>query len=166
MREDQAGQPMKCPRCNADVPATTGEPLTVEPVDLAPQGIPAPEVGASPTKPCPNCGQQIALAARKCRFCRSWLDDEDDEDELGRSYFKPCPRCGSSGAQRVSFTFWGSFYGPALLTHVRCPQCGYAYNGRTGRSNLLWAILCVMVPLLLILAIIGGLIAIIVHTMS
>jgi len=37
-----------------------------------------------------------------------------------------------------------------MFTHVRCVNCGAAYNGRTGRSNLIPAIIFVMVPLALI----------------
>ena len=25
--------------------------------------------------------------------------------------------------------------GPALLTHVKCEECGTQYNGKTGKSN-------------------------------
>jgi predicted RNA-binding Zn-ribbon protein involved in translation (DUF1610 family) len=167
VREEYVGRQMICPRCQASVPVSAEEqPLTVEPADAAVPPSPAAPAGGTPTKACPACGQQIAYTARKCRFCRTWIEEEEDDDELGRSYYKPCPRCGRSGAKRVIFTFWGSFYGPALLTHVRCPSCGTAYNGRTGRSNLLWAIVFVTVPLLLILLIVGGLIAIIVKTAS
>jgi len=110
------------------------------------------------TVPCPHCGKQILEQARKCRHCLRWLDDEkEDAAEDWSSEYKPCPRCGARGASRVIFTFWGSFYGPALFTHVRCPKCRYAYNGKTGRSNTLKAILFVSIPLLLILTIIGGL---------
>jgi hypothetical protein len=84
---------------------------------------------------------------------------DDDEDDRGkRGDFKPCPRCRARGAKRVLWTAWGSFYGPAMFTHVRCPECGYCYNGRTGRSNLLAAIIFVSVPLIGIGAIIGGII--------
>jgi predicted RNA-binding Zn-ribbon protein involved in translation (DUF1610 family) len=164
--EDHAGQHTTCPRCSASVPVRAEEPATVEPADAAdPAGSPSGQPAGVPTKACPSCGQQVVYSARKCRYCRKWIEDEDD-DELGRSYYRPCPRCGAGGAKRVIFTFWGSFYGPALLTHVRCPGCGCAYNGRTGRSNLPWAIGFVTVPLLLILALIGGVIVIIVKTMS
>jgi len=55
----------------------------------------------------------------------------------------------------VKWTFWGSFYGPAMFTHVRCPECDYAHTGRTGGSNLIPAIVFVAVPLIGILALFG-----------
>ena len=81
---------------------------------------------------------------------------EVDEDAAlsKRKSFKACPRCGTVGAKRVLFTPWGSFYGPALFNHVRCPECRYAYNGRSGGSNLIPAVLFVTIPLLLMAAII------------
>jgi hypothetical protein len=105
------------------------------------------------------------LTARKCRFCRTWLDEDDEDEDRPRSYFVPCPRCGAGSAQRVIFTFWGSFYGPAMFHHVRCPNCGYAYNGRTGRSNLLPAIAFVTIPAVGILAVLGCLTAVLVGAM-
>ena len=51
-----------------------------------------------------------------------------------------CPMCG---------------YDLRGLIEPRCPECGYAYNGRSGRSNLLPAIIFVTLPLLFILAIFG-----------
>src|SRR5260370_159857 len=68
------------------------------------------------------------------------LEDYDRRPRRRKIDYKPCPRCGAGGATRVTWTPWGSFYGPALLTHVRCPGCGYAYNGRTGRSNVVGVI--------------------------
>ena len=87
--------------------------------------------------------------------------DEDGEPVKRRrkrrkSAYAPCPGCGSRRAARVMWTFWGSFYGPAMFTHVRCPDCGTTFNGNSGRSNLIPAILFVMVPLLLLFAICGG----------
>jgi hypothetical protein len=49
--------------------------------------------------------------------------------------YQPCPKCSSSRAKKVSFTWWGGVVGPSLLTHVKCQDCGAAYNGKTGRSN-------------------------------
>ena len=54
------------------------------------------------------------------------------------------------------WTAWGSFYGPAMFTHVCCPDCNYRYNGKTGGSNLIPAILFFTAPLIGILAIIGA----------
>ncbi|MFM9961361.1 MAG: hypothetical protein ACKV2Q_09050 [Planctomycetaceae bacterium] len=51
------------------------------------------------------------------------------------SEFVPCPECSSNKAVKVSFTWWGGMLGPSLFTHVKCPECGAAYNGKTGKSN-------------------------------
>jgi hypothetical protein len=58
-----------------------------------------------------------------------------DPRNLGGEQFAPCPTCGKTLAKRVSYTLWGGFIGPKLLTHVKCSQCGTTYNGKTGRSN-------------------------------
>ena len=55
----------------------------------------------------------------------------------------------------MKWTPWGSYYGPALFTHVRCPECGYTYNGRTGHSNLIPIIIFVTIPVLGIAGLIG-----------
>jgi predicted RNA-binding Zn-ribbon protein involved in translation (DUF1610 family) len=168
VRDEYAGQQMKCPRCSASVHVSEEQPIPVEAVEPASAATGDEPARPGPMKVCPSCGREIAAGARKCRFCRTWLDEEDDEydsDRPGSSY-RPCPRCGAVGAERVLFTFWGSFYGPALFTHVRCPECGYAYNGRTGRSNLLPAAIFVSVPLVLILAILAGLVLIVARAMS
>lgn len=74
-------------------------------------------------------------------------DDEDDYDDRprrrrsrggareGRSGYYTCPDCGADAAERVSFTWWGGLIGPAMLSHVRCRNCGTTYNGKSGRSN-------------------------------
>jgi hypothetical protein len=51
------------------------------------------------------------------------------------SEYAPCPECDAEDAEKVTFTWWGGLIGPALFTHVKCQECGTAYNGRTGRSN-------------------------------
>jgi DNA-directed RNA polymerase subunit RPC12/RpoP len=159
-----AGQQVKCPRCQALITVPSGKLVEV----AIPEDRPAPAAppedtkeapsSAAPTYPCPKCGQPIAVTARPCQHCKAWLGEEHKEHEE----YKPCPRCGAGGATRVAFTFWGSFYGPALFSHVRCPNCGYAYNGRTGRSNRIPAIIFVTIPAVLILAIIIELIVMII----
>ena len=54
---------------------------------------------------------------------------------LGPEQFAPCPSCRCTYAKRVSFTWWGGILGPKMLTHVKCVQCGQAYNGKSGKSN-------------------------------
>jgi predicted Zn finger-like uncharacterized protein len=152
IKEGYAGRQMKCPRCEAVIAVPAEEGIAEEPRTSRP-------ASSGGTRACPECGKAIALAARKCRYCRAWVEDDEEEDDdyRPRSFWKPCPRCGTRGAERVAFTFWGSFYGPALFSHVRCPGCGYGYNGKTGGSNLIPAIIFVLVPLFGILAILGGL---------
>jgi DNA-directed RNA polymerase subunit RPC12/RpoP len=143
-----------CPHCGDEVNKDLGTIVADEAVQST-----KPKSGqatAEETQPCPNCGKPISIKARKCKYCRTWLDE--DEEEQTYAEYVPCPRCGARRSERVVFTFWGSFYGPALLTPVQCPKCYYKYNGKTGRSNLIPAIIFVLVPLVLIFAVIGGLI--------
>ena len=177
VREEHAGKQLRCPRCAAliRVPVVDEEPpLAVRPVarpapppadpDKTEQIVVDPSPAADGAhRRCPRCGETIAATANRCRYCRAWLDEEDEEEERRprkrkrRGSYKPCPRCGAGGPERVTWTPWGSFYGPALFTHVRCRECRYGYNGRTGRSNLVPAIFMVAIPALLITAIVVGL---------
>jgi hypothetical protein len=160
VRDEYAGKKLKCPRCSAVVAVPEGqaaEPLT--PLEAAEPYV--AEVLPAP-RPVPRQAQPVtgieegAPTARPARHAHDEGPEGRQPRRRGKDY-APCPRCGSGGATRVVWTPWGSFYGPALLTHVRCPQCGHAYNGRTGRSNTLAATFFVLVPLILILAIIFGL---------
>ncbi len=168
VRDEMAGKKIKCPRCAQVVTVPALEVQTLEEVSSAEEitaDPPAPKSTKEPagTRPCPACGERISVTARRCRHCQADVVDEDDAEDdedvsiRARSKYKPCPRCGETGAKRVVWTPWGSFYGPALFTHVRCQECGYAYNGKSGRSNLIPAIVFVAVPLLIILAIFGAL---------
>ena len=124
------GAEIVCPKCEELVPVRSDQ-LATEAVRV---GMPL----AAET------GRQVAH-----------IELDEDAPPLKRGSFKPCPRCGAEGAKRVLFTPWGSFYGPALFNHVRCPECGHAYNGRSGGSNLIPAVLFVAIPLVLMAAIIG-----------
>jgi DNA-directed RNA polymerase subunit M/transcription elongation factor TFIIS len=161
LRDDMAGKKIKCPRCAQLIKVPTPEGVTAE--AAAPGGEITAEVAAksegepAATRRCPACGERIAVTARQCRYCQADVEEAERAEAPAqrRSKYKPCPRCGEDGAKRVKFTFWGSYYGTALFTHVRCPGCGYKYNGRTGRSNIIPAVVFVTVPLLGILALIG-----------
>jgi predicted Zn finger-like uncharacterized protein len=181
VREELAGKKIKCPKCAhlMAVPAAPPSPPPAQAITAAPPPLPdAPPKPAAeeatvlpvdedepaevrPTRRprgilCPACGERNPPQARRCRACKEPLEEEEEEDRPRRreASYKPCPRCGARGASRVTWTFWGSFYGPALFTHVRCPKCGYAYNGRTGRSNLIPAIFFVTIPAILIAVIV------------
>jgi predicted RNA-binding Zn-ribbon protein involved in translation (DUF1610 family) len=153
-----------CPQCGTLI-ATSHKPAQDDIWDVLPAArdreelildvLPA-SAGQPAASACSHCGRAIPTGGRNCPYCGRLPDEDDDADEPGMS-FKPCPRCNKSGAERVVWTPWGSFYGPYLLSHVRCPGCGYKYNGKTGRSNLVPAVIFVVVPLLGILFIVGGL---------
>jgi len=49
--------------------------------------------------------------------------------------YTPCPNCGQSNAKKVNYTWWGGMFGPNILTHVKCQNCGTQNNGKTGKSN-------------------------------
>ena len=51
------------------------------------------------------------------------------------SAYAPCPQCRASVASPISYTWWGGFIGPRLMSHVRCGACGSAYNGTSGKPN-------------------------------
>jgi hypothetical protein len=95
--------------------------------------------------PCPECGEMVDVDAKKCPHCKVALE-ADDEEEYRK--WRRCPRCGKQAAKHVLWTIWGSFYFTRLFHQVRCEECGQAYNGKTGKSNLGPAVVCLSVPLL------------------
>src|SRR5262245_13481889 len=174
VRDELVGKKVKCPRCAGVVQVPRAAPVGASPAAAAPPppaAAPPPVPHAEQVRPAPRAaaahhpqpataigeGAPGARPAARRRHEEPPEDEDEPRPRKRRVDYKPCPRCGSGGATRVTWTPWGSFYGPAMLTHVRCPKCGYAYNGRTGGSNTVAAVLFVMVPLILILAIIFGL---------
>jgi DNA-directed RNA polymerase subunit M/transcription elongation factor TFIIS len=156
VRADFVGKSIKCPQCSKVV--RVEEPLEEAPLldDDPPQLKPA-----RPRRAAPRDEDEDDDRPRR----RKRVDDEGDDDDEGegegdegqekrpkkkRGKYVPCPSCGGRDASRVIWTFWGSFYGPAMFTHVRCPDCGTKYNGRNGRSNLIPAVIFVMIPLMFI----------------
>jgi DNA-directed RNA polymerase subunit M/transcription elongation factor TFIIS len=132
VRDDLIGKRIKCPRCaeGVDVPSSPGG-ITKQ----------APPRAAAPVLVEPLDEEE---------------DPQDDEAPARKSsQYPPCPRCGAEEARRVKFTWWGSIYFTRLFKHVRCQECGYGYNGRTGKSNLLPAIVCVSIALAALLGVLG-----------
>jgi predicted Zn finger-like uncharacterized protein len=125
VREEQDGKKMRCPKCQA----VFRVPAATE-VDAPRHDVVEEVEDDTPV-------------------------DEPADERAPKSKYAECPKCGARAAKRVKWTAWGSFYGPALLCHVRCQECGATYNGRSGRSNLIPAILFVSLPLLVI----GGILA-------
>jgi DNA-directed RNA polymerase subunit M/transcription elongation factor TFIIS len=126
VRADMAGKQIKCPRC--------GKPVKV----------PAQEGITAKTRPRADEPAEVEP-----------IEGEEEAPVQKGSRYQPCPRCGAEEAKRVKFTYWGSYYFTALFKHVRCEACGCGYNGRTGRSNLLPAVLCVSVAAVALLGAIG-----------
>jgi hypothetical protein len=174
IRDEYAGKAMKCPRCSASLAV----PPPDEPVVTAVVEEPAPVVAETaieevrpvarrPQKArlikCPGCGELVPEDARKCRFCRRRLDDEEEEDEREGEDYLPCPQCQARRPERVNWTWWGSYLGPRLCNQVRCRRCEYTYNGLTGGTNLGAKIVFVAVPLVAILGIITALVFILIE---
>jgi ribosomal protein S27E len=171
-----AGKKVKCPKCAAVIAVPRKEEEEFVAVEVKEQRVKAGP--ARKTKPSRRDDDDDDDRRHRVRTRRDHDDDdrdrrsryreEDDndrqrrrrrrDDDEPRSPFKPCPRCGAERSKRVLWTAWGSFYGPTLFNHVRCPKCGTTYNGKTGRSNALAAVIFVSVPLLGIGAIIGAIV--------
>ena len=168
VRDEHAGKAVRCPKCSEVITVPNEElhvATLVEPSDTAITAITArragtarPESTREPQPRCRRCGERNPSEKEQCRRCGLWLDSGRSHGRHGRpTDYEPCPRCRCDDPERVTWTIWGSFYGPAMFHHVRCRDCGYTYNGHTGKSNVLVATIFVLVPVVLIAAIIGGL---------
>ena len=186
LKPEYAGRKIKCPRCAhvLVIPAAPGvtatppkaikkaaagsaaPPLPPPAPKTKGRALPEDEEAAVATEPkgkrkgrksdltpCPECGEMVDNEATKCPHCKTLLEVDDEEEYL---QWKKCPSCGAQRAKRVLWTFWGSFYFTAIFKHVKCQECGTAYNGRTGKSNLVPALLCVGITLLMIGGIVGA----------
>jgi predicted Zn finger-like uncharacterized protein len=186
VRDELAGKKVKCPRCSnlILVPVSSTEEATEVLPSAEAEAITREKAAGAARKKAPpeeeedregitdrpepgrKKGARDEDEEPTERHPRLRADEDEDEEERPRGKgkrkkgepgnYKPCPQCGATGATRVLWTPWGSFYGPAMFCHVKCPDCGHKYNGRSGRSNLIPAIICIIIPLLLILAILGG----------
>jgi hypothetical protein len=77
---------------------------------------------------------------------------------MGMSPYVPCPQCQMPSPQPVKFTWWGGLLGPKMLSHVKCQQCGLAYNGKSGQSNTKGIIIYAIVVNLIVFALVLGVI--------
>ncbi|MBY0526081.1 MAG: hypothetical protein K2R98_21985 [Gemmataceae bacterium] len=160
--DEWAGKKTRCPKCKSviDVPAIKKKPPEEDFEEV--EVVEEPEEKAKPASAAGDPfdfdgSAEEPKPKRKGKAAPKVREEEEEEEEEERrpkkkGKYKPCPQCDSGGAKRVKYTMWGSFYGPILFTHVRCPECGYCYNGKTGRSNLVPAILFVTIPAILIVA--------------
>jgi predicted Zn finger-like uncharacterized protein len=170
VRDEYLGRAMKCPKCGQTIQA--GDEVEADVRADVPKVNPIPgPIREAQARPRPVVLQPAdddvpEVRPKKRQRQGGWEGEGEGEGEgevdVRRRApvsggFAPCPKCGNNDAERVLFTFWGSFHITNLVCHVQCPSCGTCYNGRTGRSNFLVALLCVMIPLLLILAVIGAL---------
>ena len=64
--EEMLGAQIDCPSCNGVI--NLPYPVTTQP-------LANPYQNQSTTQPCPYCGEQILLAAIKCKHCGEFLDD-------------------------------------------------------------------------------------------
>ncbi|MCS7047090.1 MAG: zinc-ribbon domain-containing protein [Gemmataceae bacterium] len=145
------GTKIRCPKCRRVFVQPDEEPALAEPAEDVENGDEAITARPSAKRRVVDQVEEVEEADEVAE-----VDDQDvPRRRKTQSRWHPCPKCGSSNIQKVIWTVWGSFYGPALLSHVRCVDCGYTYNGRTGRSNIVAATLFVSVPLLGVLAILG-----------
>jgi len=148
MRPEFAGKKLRCPRCKTtvNVPAAVREPAPSDDPPLLPSDSYHGVTASVPHDTDP-------VEAPRSRRVRDEDDDDYEDDESNP--WQPCPKCGAEESERVRWTWWGSFYGPALFNHVECPECGNTYNGRTGSSNTIPAAMFVMLSAALIMGLIG-----------
>src|SRR5262249_31814966 len=109
------------------------------------------ELRDGPVTVCPRCGEPTPADAERCRHCRARLDAPPQKRRPGHD---SRPRGAAPDRDWVPGRVGGSFAGPALFNPARGGECGYAYNGLSGKSNLPPAILFITIPLVLIVGIV------------
>lgn len=93
----------------------------------------------SETKNCPFCGEQVLAQAKKCKFCKNWLNDQKDNSEELKSCpycyekinvnAKLCKFCGSNVTAldvTASQDIRNSLKGFTEFKEILCFNCGYS----------------------------------------
>jgi phage FluMu protein Com len=162
LRPELAGKTVKCPRCShlIEIPAPQNVGTQTAPDEEITEVEPLMEEGENvPVRkhPCPECGRKIAVTATRCPFCQSKVEPGEvlEEVEGRRSRYVPCPNCDAPNPKKIKMTWWGSFYGAALFHVVRCRECGYSYNGRSGGSLVIPMVFFTVIPAIGIAAVLG-----------
>jgi predicted Zn finger-like uncharacterized protein len=138
VKDEHAGKKMKCPKCAKviAIPEKQAEEVfeDVEVVDEEAAESAGDPFDFDSDAPAPKKGA---------------VKSKEPDRPKGKTWGKymPCPNCGGREAKRLKWTWWGSYYGPRIFNHVRCVDCGFAFNGKTGDSNMIPMILCVAIPL-------------------
>jgi ribosomal protein S27E len=146
VRDELAGRKVKCPRCQTVLVVPEGEEVAVG-AAAVPARARSGKTGRIQASQ-PVARRKHGIRTEPGRDFEPAPAPSRGKDGKPAKKYKPCPKCGAEGARRVRWTAWGSFYGPAMFTHVVCPECGAGYNGKTGRSNIVPAIIFVTMPLI------------------
>jgi DNA-directed RNA polymerase subunit M/transcription elongation factor TFIIS len=162
-RPEYAGKKIRCPKCSEIVRVPIQEVQPLEKVEVVGEIEELDDIeeveeerGVTEERPARRRERPAPSEERRSR-------GRVPDIRKKRTKYAPCPECDGQEATRVVWTPWGSFYGPAMFTHVRCDNCGHAYNGNTGGSNLVPAILFVTVTVLVGLGLIGSIVFMIIR---
>ncbi len=95
-------------------------------------------------KPCPFCAEMIQDAAKKCRFCREYLDEDvaqrqskavTSQRPLGRRG-TPCPKCNSRYQESGPWPWYLGTVGAILCRAVVCTECGHHFDAKKPHVDL------------------------------
>jgi predicted Zn finger-like uncharacterized protein len=144
VKDEHAGKKMKCPKCAKIVPIPAKDEDVIEEVEVVDDDASKEEAPAALF----DFDEQFGQPAGKKKKGPASTPDRPKGPTWGK--YMPCPNCQGREAKRVKWTWWGSFWGPKLFTHVRCQDCGVCFNGKTGDTNVIPMVLFVVIPLVLI----------------
>jgi predicted Zn finger-like uncharacterized protein len=158
VKDEHAGKKMKCPKCGKIITIPKKDDEVIEDVEVV------EEEPASEESPGNLFDFEDQLGQPRGK--KEKAAQKPPEQPKGPTWGKyiACPSCGGREAKRVKWTWWGSFYGPKLFTHVRCVDCGFAFNGKTGDSNIVPMVLFVVIPLVLLIIVLTFIVVLLIRT--